>query len=192
VQHDFVELPSQFMENFLSQPQVVRELLSSHYQTGEPLPHNLLQNFLASERYPAGYQTMRQLFFGYLDMAYHHRTQPLPIDWEPHLFEQKACQHITIWEAAPQGCCTTTSFSHIFSGGYAAGYYGYKWSEVLDADAFSLFLEQGIWNTDAAHLFRSNILEKGDEEDPMILYQRFRGRKPSLEALLRRDFPQRQ
>ncbi len=192
VQHDFVELPSQFMENFLSQPQVVRELLSSHYQTEEPLPNDLLQKFLASERYPAGYQTMRQLFFGYLDMAYHHRTQPLPIDWEPRLFEQKACQHITIWEAAPQGCCTTTSFSHIFSGGYAAGYYGYKWSEVLDADAFSLFLEQGIWNTDTAHLFRSNILEKGDEEDPMILYQRFRGRKPSLEALLRRDFPERQ
>lgn len=189
VKHDFVELPSQFMENFLLEEEVVTNLLSGHWQSGESLPHELLHKLLTSQRYPAGYATMRQLFFGFLDMAYHGRTKPLPTDWEPQKFEEDSCKHVVVWRGFVPGCCISTSFSHIFSGGYAAGYYGYKWSEILDADAFSLFKERGIWDKQTATDFRTYILEPGDEEEPDLLYKHFRHRAPSIDSLILRDFP---
>lgn len=189
VKRDFVELPSQFMENFLLQPSVMQGLLSAHYQTGDPLPQELLDKLKKAARHGAGYSTVRQLSFGLLDMAYHTQTSPLGDDFEPKAFEDAACQSVQITPPSPVGCCTSTSFGHIFSGGYAAGYYGYKWSEILDADAFELFKQEGLWNREIAHRFRKYILESGDQAHPMELYKQFRGREPRIDALLKRDFP---
>lgn len=182
VYRDFVELPSQFNENYLTE----REFLDSfarHYQTGEPIPAELVERLISSSQYAAAYACLRQLAFGYLDMAWH--TIEAPVD-DPVTFERAATEQVKIFEPV-EGSMTAPTFSHIFSGGYAAGYYSYKWSEVLDADAFAKFSETGIFNQETARSFRDNILSRGGTEDPAELYRRFRGADPSIEALMRRD-----
>ncbi len=183
VYRDFVELPSQFNENFLSQ----REYLDSfakHYLTGENIPQDLVEKIKASEQYGAAYACLRQLSFGFLDMAYHTITKP--VSGNAFKFEQEAMKPVQIFDPV-EGCMMSPQFTHIFSGGYAAGYYGYKWAEILDADAFSKFQEDGIFNPATAKSFKENILERGGTEPPMTLYKRFRGREPRIDALLKRD-----
>ena len=180
---DFVELPSQIMENFA----VERDFLNTfaqHYQTGEPLPDELVDRIVKSRNFNAAYACIRQVSFGLLDMAYYTMEQPFAED--VLAFEKRA------WEAAqllpqPEGTCMSVQFGHIMSGGYAAGYYSYKWAEVLDADAFSLFKTKGIFNQEVAQSFRDNILSKGGTEPPMVLYKRFRGQAPTINALLERN-----
>lgn len=180
---DFVELPSQIMENFA----IERDFLNTfanHYQTGELLPAELIDRIIKSRNFNVAYACIRQVSFSLLDMAYYTLNQPFEEDIMQ--FERKA------WSAAqlfPQleGTCMSVQFSHIMAGGYAAGYYSYKWAEVLDADAFSLFKEKGVFNTDVAQSFRDNILSKGGTEPPMTLYKRFRGKAPSIDALLERN-----
>ena len=180
---DFVELPSQIMENFA----VERDFLNTfakHYQTGEPLPDELIDRIVRSRNFNAAYACIRQVSFGLLDMAYY--TMDQPFEGDVFEFERKA------WAAAqllPQadGTCMSVQFGHIMSGGYAAGYYSYKWAEVLDADAFSLFKEKGIFSQDVAQRFRDHILSKGGTEPPMTLYKRFRGQAPTIDALLERN-----
>jgi peptidyl-dipeptidase Dcp len=183
VYRDFVELPSQFMENFL----IEKEYLDSfavHYETGEKIPQALINKIVNSANFNVGYLCLRQLSFGYLDMAYHTITEPFTS--EIPSFEQEAILK-TLVLLPVEGALISPAFSHIFSGGYAAGYYSYKWSEVLDADAFALFKEKGIFNGEVAHSFYENILTKGGTEDPMELYIRFRGQKPSTDALMKRS-----
>lgn len=183
VYRDFVEMPSQFNENYLRR----REYLDSfarHYLTGEKIPQELIDKIEASSRYGAAYACMRQLSFGYLDMAWHTLTEPFTGD--PFEFEYRAMKPVQVFEPV-KGCIMSPQFGHIFSGGYAAGYYGYKWAEVLDADAFSKFEEDGIFNPATARSFKENILQRGGTEPPMELYKRFRGREPRIDALLRRD-----
>ena len=183
VYRDFVELPSQFNENFLSE----REYLDSfarHYLTGENIPQELVEKIKASEQYGAAYACLRQLSFGFLDMAYHTITKPVAGD--AFKFEYEAMKPVEIFKPV-DGCMMSPQFTHIFSGGYAAGYYGYKWAEILDADAFSKFQEDGIFNPATARSFKENILERGGTEPPMTLYKRFRGREPRIDALLKRD-----
>ena len=180
---DFVELPSQIMENFA----VERDFLNTfaqHYQTGEPLPEELIDRIIKSRNFNAAYACIRQVSFGLLDMAYY--TQDKPFEEDVLSFEKRA------WEAAqllpqPEETCMSVQFGHIMSGGYAAGYYSYKWAEVLDADAFSLFKEKGIFDREVAQSFRDNILSKGGTEPPMTLYKRFRGQAPTIDALLKRN-----
>lgn len=183
VYRDFVELPSQFNENFLSQ----REYLDSfakHYLTGEKIPQELVEKIKASEQYGAAYACLRQLSFGFLDMAYHTITKP--VSGDAFKFEQEAMMPVKVFDPV-DGCMMSPQFTHIFSGGYAAGYYGYKWAEILDADAFSKFQEDGIFNPATAKSFKEDILERGGTEPPMTLYKRFRGREPRIDALLKRD-----
>ncbi len=183
VYRDFVELPSQFNENFLSE----REYLDSfarHYLTGESIPQELVEKIKASEQYGAAYACLRQLSFGFLDMAYHTITKP--VSGDAFKFEYEAMKPVEIFKPV-DGCMMSPQFTHIFSGGYAAGYYGYKWAEILDADAFSKFQEDGIFNPATAKSFKENILERGGTEPPMTLYKRFRGREPKIDALLKRD-----
>ncbi len=182
VYRDFVELPSQFNENFLTE----REFLDGfarHYQTGDPIPQNLVDALVASSRYGAAYSCMRQLGFGYLDMAWHTTTENVA---DPADFERRATESVQIF-APEEGSLMSPQFSHIFSGGYAAGYYSYKWAEVLDADAFAFLKEHGIFDRATADSFRRNILMRGGTEDPGELYRRFRGQDPGIEALLVRD-----
>lgn len=182
VVRDFVELPSQFMENFLREKDYL-STFAYHYETKQPLPDELMDKLLASQNFLSGYQGLRQLNFGYLDMAWHS------LDHEPddvNDFEEKVCKDTNILPYINK-TCVSTAFSHIFSGGYAAGYYGYKWAEVLDADAYELFKENGVFNVEIAKRFRENILEKGDLEEPEKLYEAFRGRAPRIEALLKRE-----
>lgn len=182
VYRDFVELPSQFNENYLTQKEFL-DSFACHYQTKEPIPQNLIDRLIASSRYGAAYACLRQLMFGYLDMAWH--TIDKPVD-DPVEFELDSYKDVAIFPYI-EGTLVSPQFSHIFSGGYAAGYYSYKWSEVLDADAFSLFLENGIFDKATADKFRNNILTKGGTENPAELYLRFRGQQPSIDALLIRD-----
>lgn len=182
VYRDFVELPSQFNENYLTQKEFL-DSFACHYQTGEPIPQNLIDRLVASSRYGAAYACLRQLMFGYIDMAWH--TIDHPVD-DPVKFELDSYKDVAIFPYV-EGTMVSPQFSHIFSGGYAAGYYSYKWSEVLDADAFSLFLQNGIFDKATADKFRSNILMKGGTENPAELYLRFRGQQPSIDALLIRD-----
>lgn len=180
---DFVELPSQIMENFA----VERDFLNTfarHYQTGEPLPQELIDRIVKSRNFNVAYACIRQVSFGLLDMAYY--TQDKPFTEDVKSFEKQAWQKAQI---LPQlaDTCMSVQFEHIMAGGYAAGYYSYKWAEVLDADAFSLFKEKGIFNTETAQHFRDEILSKGGTEAPMILYKRFRGREPKIDALLKRN-----
>lgn len=180
---DFVELPSQFMENYAIEKDFLRTF-AFHYQTGEPIPDDIIDRIHKSRNYLAGYNCLRQVSFGLLDMAYYTKKDAFTDEILP--FEKKA------WEKAIvspqlQDTCMTVQFSHIMAGGYAAGYYSYKWAEVLDADAFSMFKENGIFNQDAAQSFRDNILSRGGTEHPMTLYTRFRGRKPTIDALLKRN-----
>lgn len=180
---DFVELPSQFMENFA----VEKEFLNTfafHYKTGEPLPDELIARIVKSRNYLAAYSCLRQVSYGLLDMAYYTKKEPFDEDIIP--FEKKAWKKAMITPQLPD-TCMTVQFSHIMAGGYAAGYYSYKWAEVLDADAFSVFKKHGIFNPDTAQKFRDCILSKGGTEHPMILYKRFRGGEPTINALLKRN-----
>lgn len=182
VYRDFVELPSQFNENYLTEKEFL-DTFARDYRTGEALPDSLLKSFIASSQYGAAYACLRQLMFGYLDMAWH--TINAPVD-DPVAFEREAVKSVAMFPDV-DGTMTSTQFSHIFSGGYAAGYYSYKWAEVLDADAFAAFKENGIFDPATAESFKTNILMKGGSEDPAELYRKFRGRNPDIKALLIRD-----
>ena len=180
VSRDFVELPSQIMENWAFEPEFL-DTFARHFETGEALPDTLVGKIVAAKNYHAAYAQVRQLQFGILDMAWHTlKTMP---ELGTIAFEKEALKSSNVIPSIPQACIST-SFSHIFSGGYSAGYYSYKWSEVLEADAFSLFKEKGIFNTEVSHSFRDNILSKGCSEDEGVLYRRFRGHDPEPEALL--------
>ena len=180
VSRDFVELPSQIMENWAFEPEYLNSF-AKHYQTGEPIPAELIEKVVAAKNYLAGYAQVRQLHFGYLDMAWHSLTE-LPAESTVE-FEQKVLAPYAVMPAAP-GVAFSTSFSHIFSGGYSAGYYSYKWAEVLEADAFSLFKEKGIFNTEVSNSFRKNILSMGGTEDEAVIYRNFRGHDPEPQALM--------
>ncbi|MDR1380917.1 MAG: M3 family metallopeptidase [Tannerella sp.] len=183
VKHDFVELPSQIMENWLDETAFLNRI-GLHYKTGKKIPARLVKNIIAASNFNAGYACCRQIGFGLLDMAWH--TLGVPFHGDIERFERKVRRKAAILPEAGQ-TVISCHFGHIFSGGYAAGYYGYKWAEVLDADAFSVFREKGIFDKKTAQSFRDNILSQGDSEDPNVLYVRFRGRKPSIKALLRRN-----
>jgi peptidyl-dipeptidase Dcp len=180
VYRDFVELPSQIMENWAEQKEWLYNV-ALHHMTGEKMPDSLLENILKSRNFNSGFAFLRQLSFGLNDMAWHTITHPFlgPADE----FELAAMEPAELFPPV-NGCSVSTGFAHIFSGGYAAGYYGYKWAEVLDADAFSLFRERGIFDRSTASSFRYHILSRGGTEKPEILYKRFRGREASVEALL--------
>lgn len=182
VYRDFVELPSQFNENYLTQREWL-DTFARHYQTGEAIPDSLVNAMIASQQFGAAYACMRQLGFGYLDMAWHTITEPVT---DVAAFESQATDPVRIF-ADVEGSIVSPTFSHIFAGGYAAGYYSYKWAEVLDADAFEAFREAGIFDPATARSFRDNILRRGGTENPAVLYRRFRGADPSIDALLRRD-----
>ena len=180
---DFVELPSQFMENFVIEKEFLRTF-AFHYQTGEPLPDELIQRIVKSRNFMAATACLRQVSFGLLDMAYYTKKDEFTDDIIP--FEKKAWKKAILGEQLPD-TCMTVQFSHIMAGGYAAGYYSYKWAEVLDADAFSVFKKHGIFDPNTALSFRDNILSKGGTEHPMMLYKRFRGGEPTIDALLKRN-----
>ena len=180
VSRDFVELPSQIMENWAFEPEYLNSF-AKHYQTGEPIPAELIEKIVAAKNYLAGYAQVRQLHYGLLDMSWHTLTE-LPEESTVD-FETKALAPYAVMPAV-EGTAFSGSFSHIFSGGYSAGYYSYKWAEVLEADAFSLFKEKGIFNTEVAASFRKNILSKGGAEDEAVIYRNFRGHDPQPEALM--------
>ncbi len=182
VYRDFVELPSQFNENYLTEKEFL-DGFARHYQTGEAIPAELVDRLVASAQYGAAYACFRQLSFGYLDMGWHTITEPVS---DPVEFEKKATATVSIFDNV-EGSMTSPQFSHIFSGGYAAGYYSYKWAEVLDADAFALFKQNGIFDKATADSFRKNVLSRGGTENPAELYRRFRGQEPTIDALLIRD-----
>jgi len=179
---DFVELPSQLLENWCYEREAL-ELFAFHHETGEPIPMNLIEKIKASATFQEGMATLRQLSFGLLDMAWHGKD-PSGIK-DVKAYETKAFQATQLFPDNQQ-TCMSTAFSHIFQGGYSSGYYSYKWAEVLDADAFAYFKEQGVFDQKIAQKLRTHILAKGGTEKPMELYVRFRGREPRLEALLER------
>lgn len=180
---DFVELPSQFMENFAIEKDFLHTF-ARHYETGELIPDELVQRIVDSSNFNAAYACLRQVSFGLLDMAWY--TRNTPFEGDVKAYEKKAWEKAQILPSVEE-TCMSTQFSHIFAGGYSAGYYSYKWAEVLDADAFSLFKEKGIFNPEVAASFRENILSKGGTEHPMTLYKRFRGQEPTIDALLIRN-----
>ncbi|MBN2167265.1 MAG: M3 family metallopeptidase [Marinilabiliaceae bacterium] len=183
VYRDFVELPSQLMENWSIEKEWLKKV-ALHYKTSEPIPDVLIQKIIDSSNFQSGYAMVRQLSFGLVDMSWHSITESFGgnvVDFERHAMQP------TLLLPDIEGTCTCTSFSHIFDGGYAAGYYGYKWAEVLDADAFEMFKENGIFDSLIAKKFRNNILEKGGVAHPMDLYVAFRGSEPSIEPLLKRS-----
>lgn len=182
VRWDFVELPSQIMENFATEPQFLHTF-ARHFETGEPIPENLIDRIVQSRKFQAAYNCIRQVSFGLLDMGFYTQQEAITEPIED--FEQKMMQSTQLLPH-PSGCCMAVQFSHIMSGGYAAGYYSYKWAEVLDADAFAVFRQAGIFDKDTAEKFRECILSKGDTEPPMELYRRFRGKEPQVDALLER------
>ena len=180
---DFVELPSQFMENFAIEKEFLRTF-AFHYETGEPLPDELIQRIVRSRNFMAATACLRQVSFGLLDMAYY--TKKEPFDEDIMTFEKQAWKKAILGEQL-KDTCMTVQFSHIMAGGYAAGYYSYKWAEVLDADAFAVFKRHGIFDQKTAQSFRDNILSRGGTEHPMTLYKRFRGGEPTIDALLKRN-----
>ena len=180
VKRDFVELPSQIMENWATQKEYL-DLWAKHYQTGEAMPAELIEKLVAAKNYLAAYFNIRQLSFGMLDMAWHSITTPY--EGDVLAFELEALNPTQVMPVV-EGCAMGPSFTHIFSGGYATGYYGYKWAEVLAADAFSYFEEKGIFSEEVADKFRYEVLEKGGHEHPMDLYVKFRGHKPQTQALI--------
>ena len=183
VYRDFVEVPSQFNENYVYE----REFLDSfarHYQTGEPVPQELIDRLIASSQYGAAYACVRQLGFGYIDMAWHSIT--VPYEGDDFKFEYGAVKDVQAFEPV-EGCIMSPQFTHIFSGGYAAGYYGYKWAEMIECDAFDQFKQHGIFDRDTARSWVNNVLSRGGTEPPMELYKRFRGSEPSIDAMMRRD-----
>lgn len=183
VPRDFVELPSQLMENWGAEDEFLKTF-AFHYQTGKVIPHELIQKLRDYDNFLAGYASCRQLSFGYLDMMW-YTSDPSSIT-DILQMERKVMDKMEVMPVVPNACMST-SFNHIFSGGYAAGYYSYKWSEVLDADAFSLFQEKGVFNKDVSNSLVQNILSKGGSDKPMNLYVKFRGRKPNSDALLKRS-----
>ncbi|TAL59131.1 MAG: M3 family peptidase [Bacteroidetes bacterium] len=183
VARDFVELPSQLMENFAFEKEWL-DTWATHYQTGEKIPDEVIMKIKEASTFNEGYAFLRQLGFGFLDMAWHSITDPVEKNITD--FETDAMAKTELFPKI-EGTNMSASFGHIFGGGYAAGYYGYKWAEVLDADAFSYFIETGIFNKDTARSFRENILEKGGSEKPHDLYVSFRGKEPSIDALLKRS-----
>lgn len=183
VYRDFVELPSQIMENWAEQKEWLSDV-AVHYESGQPMPDELIDNILKSRNFNSGYAFLRQLSFGMNDMAWHSLKEDLKKSVVE--FETEAMAATELFPPV-EGTCFSTGFHHIFGGGYAAGYYGYKWAEVLDADAFSLFKQKGIFNRDVAQSFRDHILSRGGTENPMELFKRFRGREPSVEPLLVRS-----
>ena len=183
VARDFVELPSQFMENFAFEKDWL-DTWATHYLTGDKIPEEIISKIKEASTFNEGYACYRQLGFAFLDMAWHTITNP--VDRNISDFESDALTRTELFPAI-EGLNMSVSFGHIFGGGYAAGYYGYKWAEVLDADAFSLFTETGIFNRETAELFRKNILEKGGSVKPHDLYLKFRGKEPSIDALLKRS-----
>ena len=185
---DFVELPSQFMENYAVEKEFLRTF-AFHYQTGEPIPDELIDRIIRSRNFMAAYGCLRQVSFGLLDMAYY--TQKDEFSQDIMRFEKEAWKDAIVMPQMPD-TCMTVQFSHIMAGGYAAGYYSYKWAEVLDADAFSVFKKNGIFDTATAQSFRDNILSKGGTEHPMTLYKMFRGQEPTIDALLERNGIKRQ
>ncbi len=180
---DFVELPSQMMENWASEKEWL-DLFAVHYETGEKFPDELIQKLIKSKNFLAGYASDRQLSLGMTDMAWHSITEP--VTESVYDYEQEAQRSTELFPKV-EGTCLSTAFSHIFAGGYASGYYSYKWAEVLDADAFAAFKENGIFDKETATSFRTNILEKGGTQHPMELYIKFRGQEPSVDALLKRS-----
>ena len=180
---DFVELPSQIMENFAIEKDFLNTF-AKHYETGETIPEELIRRIVDASNFNVAYACLRQLSFGYLDMAWYTRTTPFEGDVET--YEKQAWAKTQILPSV-EGTCMSVQFSHIMAGGYSAGYYSYKWAEVLDADAFSLFQEKGIFNSETAHSFRHHVLSKGGTEHPMTLYKRFRGQEPGIDALLKRN-----
>lgn len=184
VAHDFVELPSQFMENYLTKKEFL-VTFARHYQTQETIPDTLIDRIIRAKNFQAGYLCLRQLTFGLLDMAFHMQTAPLDSDFDLTDFERQATADTQILPTIT-GTWISCTFSHIFSGGYAAGYYGYKWSEVLDADAFAVFEKEGIFCSRTASRFR-HLLERGGTISPDLLYRNFKGSAPSIEALMHRD-----
>ena len=180
---DFVELPSQIMENFAIEKEFLHTF-AKHYQTGENIPEEWIQRLIDASNFNVAYACLRQLSFGLLDMAWYTRTEPF--EGDVRSYEKQAWQKAQVLPGVEE-TCMTVQFSHIMAGGYAAGYYSYKWAEVLDADAFSLFQEKGIFDSETANSFRENVLSKGGTEHPMVLYKRFRGQEPSIDALLRRN-----
>ena len=183
VARDFVELPSQFMENYAFEKEWL-DTWAAHYITGEKIPAELISRIREASTFNEGYACYRQLSFGFLDMAWH--TINKPVERNICDFETAAMAKTELFPPI-EGSNMSASFGHIFGGGYAAGYYGYKWAEVLDADAFSYFTETGIFNSVTADSFRKNILEKGGTEKPQQLYISFRGKEPTIDALLKRS-----
>lgn len=179
---DFVELPSQIMENFAIEKDFLNTF-ACHYQTNEPIPEDLLQRVIDASNFNVAYACLRQLSFGFLDMAWYTRRESFEGDVRE--YEHEAWKRTQLLPQI-EDTCMTVQFGHIMSGGYSAGYYSYKWAEVLDADAFSVFKEKGIFNKNVAQSFRDNILSKGGTEHPMVLYKRFRGQEPTINALLKR------
>lgn len=182
VPRDFVELPSQIMENWAFEPEYL-DSFAKNYKTGEVIPDELIEKIVAAKNFQAGYQQVRQLHFGVLDMAW-HSLRELPAEGTVE-FEQNVLAPYAVMPAVP-GTAISPAFGHIFSGGYSAGYYSYKWAEVLEADAFSLFQEKGIFNKEVAASFRDNILSKGGAEDAAVIYRNFRGHDPQPEALMKK------
>lgn len=180
---DFVELPSQIMENFATEKDFLNTF-AKHYQTGKNLPEDMLQRIIDASNFNVAYACLRQLSFGLLDMAWY--TRSTSFDGDIRSYEKEAWKEVQILPNIEE-TCMTVQFSHIMAGGYSAGYYSYKWAEVLDADAFSLFKEKGIFHKETANSFRMNVLSQGGTEHPMILYKRFRGKEPSIDALLKRN-----
>jgi peptidyl-dipeptidase Dcp len=179
---DFVELPSQILENWCYEKEAL-ELFATHYKTTEVIPMELVKKIKDSATFHEGMQTLRQLSFGLLDMSWHGHNPTSITDVKAH--ELKAFENTKLYPDVAENCMST-SFSHIFQGGYSSGYYSYKWAEVLDADAFEYFKEKGVFNKEVAKKFKNNILSQGGTEDPMVLYKRFRGKEPQPEALLKR------
>ena len=180
---DFVEMPSQIMENFASEEAVLKHF-AFHHETGADMPQKILDGVKAAARFNVGYQCVRQVGLGLIDQAWHNIREPFCGDVIE--YEHMATAALRVMEVVP-GTCMTPNFGHIMSGGYAAGYYSYKWAEMLDADAYSLFKENGVLDMKTAQSFRDNILSRGDSEHPMTLYMRFRGHEPHMEAMLQRD-----
>ena len=180
---DFVELPSQIMENFAIEKDFLNTF-AKHYHTGETIPEDLVQRIVDAANFNVAYACLRQLSFGYLDMAWYTRTTPF--EGDVRTYEKQAWAKTQVLPSVEE-TCMTVQFSHIMSGGYSAGYYSYKWAEVLDADAFALFQEKGIFNPEVANSFRTHVLSKGGTEHPMTLYKRFRGQEPGIGALLKRN-----
>jgi peptidyl-dipeptidase Dcp len=183
VYRDFVELPSQIMENWAVEKEFL-DMFARHYETEEAIPQELVEKIIETQRFHAAYASVRQLSFGLNDMAWHSITTPITTD--PEQFESNAMLPVQLFPRIP-GTMVSTAFSHIFAGGYSAGYYSYKWAEVLDADAYQAFKENGIFDKETAKSFRTHILSKGGSEHPMDLYIRFRGKQPTHDAMLERD-----